>query len=58
MLVNVTTAALSEIARRIDAGHLRTRVGEILPLDQAGRAHRMLEGEPHQPGKIVLRVTA
>jgi Asp-tRNA(Asn)/Glu-tRNA(Gln) amidotransferase A subunit family amidase len=46
MLVNVTTAALSEIARRIDAGHLRTRVGEILPLDQAGRAHRMLEAAP------------
>jgi hypothetical protein len=60
MLVDVTGAALAEVARLLDAGRLRAgEVGEILPLDQAVRAHRMLEGEePHGRGKIVLRVAA
>jgi NADPH:quinone reductase-like Zn-dependent oxidoreductase len=56
MLVSVTAAALTEIARLIDAGRLRTQVGEVLPLEQAVLAHRMLGGAPHKPGKIVLRV--
>jgi len=30
--------------------------GEVLPLEQAVLAHRMLEGAPHKPGKTVLRV--
>jgi NADPH:quinone reductase-like Zn-dependent oxidoreductase len=58
MLVDVTTAALAGIGRLLAAGRLRTRIGEILPLDQAVLAHRMLEGMPHKPGKIVLRVAA
>lgn len=60
MLVDVTSAALSEVARRLDAGGLRAgRIGEVLPLDQAMKAHRMLEGaEPHGRGKIVLRVAS
>ena len=56
MLVDVNTAALVEIGRLLATGRLRTNVGEILPLDQAVLAHRMLEGAPHKPGKIVLRV--
>jgi NADPH:quinone reductase-like Zn-dependent oxidoreductase len=56
MLVSVTAVALTEIARLIDAGRLRTQVGEVLPLEQAVLAHRMLGGAPHKPGKIVLRV--
>jgi NADPH:quinone reductase-like Zn-dependent oxidoreductase len=50
--------ALTEIARLLDAGHRRPRGAKILPLDQAGRAHQMLEGEPHEVRKIVLRVAA
>ena len=47
MLVDVTTAALAEIGRLLDAGELRAgKVGEVLPLEEAVRAHRMLEGEP------------
>ena len=56
MLVDVTTAVLVEIGRLLTTGRLRTNVGEILLLDQAVLAHRMLEGAPHKPGKIVLRV--
>jgi NADPH:quinone reductase-like Zn-dependent oxidoreductase len=57
MLVDVTAAALAEIGRLLDAGELRAgSVGEVLPLEEAVRAHRMLEGEPHRRGKIVLRV--
>lgn len=56
MLVDVTTAALAGIGRLLTAGRLRTQVGEILPLDQAVLAHRMLEGAPHKPGKVVLSV--
>ncbi len=57
-LVEVTTARLKEIARRIDSGELRVKVGEVLPLAQARSAHEMLEGKPHRPGKIVLQVAA
>jgi NADPH:quinone reductase-like Zn-dependent oxidoreductase len=56
MLVDVTAATLVEIGRLLATGRLRTHVGEILPLDQAVLAHRMLEGAAHKPGKIVLRV--
>jgi NADPH:quinone reductase-like Zn-dependent oxidoreductase len=56
-LVNVTTQRLAEIATLIDGGKLTTRVGAILPLEQAREAHFMLEGVRPQPkGKIVLRL--
>ena len=59
MLVDVTSVVLVELARLLDQGRLRAgECGEVLPLDQAVRAHRMLEGEePHRRGKIVLKVT-
>jgi NADPH:quinone reductase-like Zn-dependent oxidoreductase len=55
-LVNVTTRGLTEIAALLDAGKLSTHVGETLPLVDAPRAHEMLAGAPHKPGKIVLVV--
>jgi NADPH:quinone reductase-like Zn-dependent oxidoreductase len=56
-LVNVITALLTEIASLIDNGELRTRVGAVLPLEDACEAHLMLEGIRSRPkGKIVLAV--
>ena len=58
-LVNVTSQKLAEIARLIDGGKLRTKVGTVLPLADAREAHLMLERVRPQPkGKIVLAVGA
>jgi NADPH:quinone reductase-like Zn-dependent oxidoreductase len=48
-------------AARQHLGDGRTRnahlpVGELLDLADASTAHRMLDGAPHKPGKIVLKV--
>jgi NADPH:quinone reductase-like Zn-dependent oxidoreductase len=54
-LVNVTSQYLTEIARLVDSGKLRTKVGAVLPLADAREAHFMLEHVRPQPkGKIVL----
>ncbi len=59
MLVRVTSTALAEVARQIDAGALHPRVGAVLPLSEARVAHEMLAGRGLAPlGKIVLRVDA
>lgn len=56
-LVNVTSRYLTEIARLVDGGKLRTQVGAVLPLADAREAHLMLERVRPQPkGKIVLAV--
>jgi NADPH:quinone reductase-like Zn-dependent oxidoreductase len=53
----VTSAALGEITKLLDAGRLRTRVGVTLPLRDTRVAHEMLEGtRPRPGGKIVLDV--
>lgn len=58
-LVNVTSRHLKEIAGRIDAGTLTTRVGAVLPLADARDAHAMLERlRPPPKGKIVLAVAS
>jgi NADPH:quinone reductase-like Zn-dependent oxidoreductase len=58
-LVNVTNQCLREIARLVDDGKLRTKVGAVLPLADAREAHLMLERVQPQPkGKIVLDVGA
>jgi NADPH:quinone reductase-like Zn-dependent oxidoreductase len=58
-LVNVTNQYLREIARLVDDGKLRTKVGAVLPLADAREAHLMLERVQPQPkGKIVLDVGA
>jgi NADPH:quinone reductase-like Zn-dependent oxidoreductase len=56
-LVTVTSQYLTEIARLVDGGKLRTNVGAVLPLANAREAHFMLERRRPQPkGKIVLAV--
>jgi NADPH:quinone reductase-like Zn-dependent oxidoreductase len=58
-LVNVTSQYLAEIARLVDGGKLRTRVGAVLPFADAREAHFMLERVRTPPkGKIVLAVRA
>ena len=55
-LVEVSSRRLEDIAALIEAGELRTHVGDVLPLAQARLAHEMLAGKPHKRGKIVLTV--
>ena len=55
-LVQVTTDRLIKIADLINAGELKTEVGEVLWLDEARKGHEMLEGAPHRRGKIVIKV--
>jgi NADPH:quinone reductase-like Zn-dependent oxidoreductase len=55
-LVQVTAERLRNIAELIDAGRLKTEVGEVLWLDEARQAHEMLEGAPHRRGKIVISI--
>lgn len=57
-LVAVRTATLTAIGRLMAAGELQVRVGEVVPLAEARRAHQMLAGAPHRAGKIVLSVDA
>jgi len=54
--VNVTTEGLNKIAELLDAGALRTQIGEAIPLSEARLAHEMLAGKPYKLGKIVLIV--
>jgi NADPH:quinone reductase len=46
---------LLAVAAELDAGTLRPVVSEVLPLEQAAEAHRMLEAG-HRQGKLVLEV--
>ena len=46
---------LARIASLIDAGKLRTHLSAVLPLEQAAKAHEMIE-TGHTRGKIVLSV--
>jgi NADPH:quinone reductase-like Zn-dependent oxidoreductase len=54
-LVEVTAERLQKITELIDAGRLKTQVGEVLWLDEGRQAHEMLEGAPHRRGKIILK---
>jgi NADPH:quinone reductase-like Zn-dependent oxidoreductase len=55
-LVKVTTSALAKIAAMVDAGELVANVGVVLALDEARKAHEMMEGLWSRPrGKIVLK---
>ena len=56
ILVSVTTAGLVLLGELAEVCKLRAPVGEVLKLAQAARAHEMLAGAPHRPGKIVLLV--
>lgn len=56
-LVEVSSSRLEALADLLAAGELHCRVGDVLPLAEARLAHEMLEGRPHQRGKIVLAVS-
>ena len=47
---------LDRISELIERGTLKLLVGPVLDLADASTAHRMLDGAPHKPGKIVLKV--
>ena len=55
-IVDVTRDRLDRISAMVERGVLNLPVGEVLDLEDASTAHRMLDGAPHKPGKIVLRV--
>ncbi len=46
---------LDEAARMADAGQLKVKVAQVLPLEQASEAHRALEAGS-MTGKLVLRI--
>ena len=55
-LVQVTTERSRKITERIDAGELKTEVGEVLWLDEARQGYEMLEGAPHPRRKILIKI--
>jgi NADPH:quinone reductase-like Zn-dependent oxidoreductase len=55
MLAHPDGEQLSEIARLIDAGHVRPHVDAVYPLERASEAHAHGQ-RGHTRGKIVLRV--
>lgn len=55
-LVQVTTKRLEALTALFDRGGLKARVGTVLPLDQARKAHEMLDGAPPGKGKIILNI--
>jgi NADPH:quinone reductase-like Zn-dependent oxidoreductase len=55
-IVDVTRDRLDRISAMVERGALNLPIGEVLDLADASTAHRMLDGAPHKPGKIVLRV--
>ena len=48
------SSQLTELTRRVEAGRLRTTMAAVLPLDQAAKAHELIETR-HVRGKIALR---
>ncbi|MEU3609455.1 NADP-dependent oxidoreductase [Streptomyces sp. NPDC035033] len=48
-------ARLKELLELVAAGGLATRVADVLPLEEAGEAHRRVEAG-HRPGRIVLMI--
>jgi len=55
-IVDVTRDRLDRISAMVQRGALNLPVGEVLDLTDAKIAHCMLDGAPHKPGKIVLKV--
>ncbi len=55
ILVDVNTADLKAVADFLDTQQFVVRIGQVLPLAEARRAHEMLEGlRPLPAGKVVL----
>jgi NADPH:quinone reductase-like Zn-dependent oxidoreductase len=55
-IVDVTRDRLDRISAMVQRGTLNLPVGEVLDHADAKTAHRMLDGMPRKPGKIVLKV--
>jgi NADPH:quinone reductase-like Zn-dependent oxidoreductase len=55
-IVDVTRDRLDRISAMVQRGTLNLPVGDVLDLADAEITHRMLDGAPHKPGKIVLKV--
>jgi NADPH:quinone reductase-like Zn-dependent oxidoreductase len=53
----IVRAFLARFGERVEKGELRPVVDRVLPLAQAGDAHRAMKASEHF-GKIVLRVAA
>lgn len=52
----VTSARLRVLTEMFESGKISARVGSVLKMEGARRAHEMLAGAPHEPGKIVLTI--
>jgi NADPH:quinone reductase len=55
ILVKPDRSMLTRLAEDLAAGRLRTRVAQVLPLEEAARAHELAEAGG-LPGKVVLRL--
>jgi NADPH:quinone reductase-like Zn-dependent oxidoreductase len=55
-IVDVKPDRLDRISAMVERGRLNLPVGKVLDVGDASTAHRMLDGAPHKPGKIVLKV--
>ena len=55
ILVRPNAAQLTEIAELIDAGKIKVTVSQVVPLQDAAKAHEQIE-TGHTRGKIVLKV--
>ncbi|PZG00754.1 NADP-dependent oxidoreductase [Micromonospora deserti] len=55
MIVEADQGGMREIARLVESGQLRVEIDRVLPLDQAARAHELVEAGRTR-GKIVLNV--
>lgn len=51
----VKSSVLTDIAKLVDAGHVKPFVSRVLPLKEARQAHKLSQ-KGHTRGKIVLRV--
>jgi NADPH2:quinone reductase len=51
------TLILERGARLFESGELKITVSDVLPLDDAGKAHRMVEAG-HTSGKVVLQIAS
>jgi NADPH:quinone reductase-like Zn-dependent oxidoreductase len=54
LLVGVGTRILQELVHLAADGQLKTRLGDVLPLADARRAHQLIDGSKHRPGKMLL----
>ena len=52
----VTRERLDAVTGLFERGKISSRIGSVLPLEEARTAHEMLAGAPHKNGKIVLKL--